>query len=289
VVLQVSERFRSLLLLEALLQVGRFTTILLLWSNGLMRVELILACYAAVPFTVALAGLTLLPKELLRSIRFHQRDLMDLLHYLKWMIPAMMLAAVNERLDIFLIYSFTGAEAAGLYGALLTLALIPDLVAGCLSTMLQPRIVALMASGRYAKTMRHFLTFSLPICAVGFLVSLAIAEPIVTLVLGARYVPALPAFYWLLAGTLFWLAVTPLPMTLVAVLAPRRIVYVTFGQTIIVLAGGLALLPWFGLVGMAQTVFAMRIVIALVLVAAARNMTVAAGIGPAPLAKSAHP
>jgi len=75
----------------------------------------------------------------------------------------------------------------------------------------------------------------------------------------------------------------------VAVLAPRRIVYVTFGQTIIVLAGGLALLPWFGLVGMAQTVFAMRIVIALVLVAAARNMTVAAGIGPAPLAESAHP
>ena len=289
VVLQVSERFRSLVLLEAFLQIGRFITILLLWANDLMRVELILACYAAVPFTVTLAGLTMLPKELFRSISFHRHDLLDLFHYLKWMIPAMMLAALNERLDIFFIYSFTGAEAAGLYGALLTLALIPDLVAACLSTILQPRIVALKASGQFAETMRRFLTFSVPICGLGFLVSLAVAEPIIEAILGARYVPAIPAFEWLLAGTLFWLAITPLPMTLVAVLAPRRIALVTAGQTIIVLVGGLTLVPWLGAIGMAQTVFVMRVIIALVLVAAARNMTVAAPTGSTPLTGSVQP
>lgn len=275
VVLQAGERFRSFLLLEALVQVGRFTAIVLLWANGLMRVDLILVCYAAAPFAVAVAGLGLLPRELLRSTRFHRRDVIDFLQYLKWMIPAMMLAAVNERLDIFLIYSFSGAQAVGLYGAMLTLALIPDIVAGCLSTILQPRIVGLQASGLFARTMRRFLAFSIPLCAVAFLVSLPLAEPVVALVLGERYVPAIPAFRWLFAGTLFWLAVTPLPMTLVAVLAPRRTALVTLGQTVIVLVGGLVLLPWFGLVGMAQAVFAMRVVIALALVAAARNMTAA--------------
>ena len=273
VVLQASERFRSFLLLEALVQIGRFTAVLLLWANDLMRVDLVLACYAAIPFAVALACLTLLPKELLQSVRFHRRDLNDLLHYLKWMIPAMMLAAVTERLDIFLVYSYTGAEAAGLYGALLTLALMPDIVAGCFSTILQPRIVRLQASGLFAQTVRHFLTFSIPICGLAFLVSLALAEPVVAVVLGERYVPAVPAFHWLLAGTLFWLAVTPLPMTLVGILAPRRIVFLTLVQTVILLVGGFTLLPWFGLVGMAQTVFAMRVLIALVLLATARKMT----------------
>jgi O-antigen/teichoic acid export membrane protein len=289
VVLQASERFRSFLLLEALMQIGRFAAILLLWANDFMRVDMVLACYAAVPFAVALAGLPLLPRTLLQSISFQRRDVIDFLHYLKWMMPAMMLAAVNERLDIFLVYSFTGAEAAGLYGALLTLAVTPDIVAGCFSTILQPRIVGLHASGQFAESVRRFLTFSIPLCGLAFLVSLVVAEPIIALVLGERYVPAVPAFHWLLAGMLFWLAVTPLPMTLVAILAPRRIVLVTLGQTIIVVVGGLVLLPWFGLVGMAQAVFTTRVVIGLALVVAARKMTRATPAGTKQLPAAVRP
>ena len=187
----------------------------------------------------------------------------------------MLLAAVNERLDVFFVYSAKGAESAGLYGAVLTLAVVPDILGGCLSTILQPRIVRIRDDGAFALNMRRFLMLSVPVCGAALLAALLLAEPVIPLVLGAKYVPAIPAFQWLLAGTLFWLAVTPLPLTLVAVLAPERIVFVTIGQSCIVLFGGFVMLPALGVLGMAQAMFAMRIVVALAVVAVARGIVTA--------------
>ena len=276
VVLHAAERFRAFLMLEAMVHLGRFAAILALWAAGMMRVDLVLASYAAAPFAVALAGLSLLlPRGLFASPRVHRADLLDLVGFLKWMMPAMMLAAVNERLDVFLVFSFRGAGDAGLYGAVVTLALVPDILAGCLSTLLQPRIVRMHAGGAFARSMLRFLAVSLPVCGLGFLTALLLAEPLLPLLIGARYLPAIPAFLWLLAGTVFWLAVTPLPMTLVAIMAPGRIVLVTIGQSVLVLLGGLVLLPAFGLVGMAAGVFVTRVAVALALVGVARSMVTA--------------
>ncbi|UFN49759.1 oligosaccharide flippase family protein [Roseomonas sp. OT10] len=280
VVLQAQERFRRFVMVEALLQLGRFVSILLLWAAGGMDVARVLAFYAAIPWLAAAAGMLALPRPLLRGWRVRRDDLLDLVHYLKWVVPAMVLAALNERLDIFLVTLFRGPDEAGLYGAMITLALVPDIIAGCLSTLLQPRIVAMQSGGRFPVQLRRFLMASLPVCALGFVVALAVSGPVIGWVLGPRYLPALPAFHWLLAGTLFWLAVTPLPLTLVAVQAPRRLALLTVVQSGIVLAGGLLLLPRLGLVGMAQAVFVMRASVALLVLLLARRM-VAPMVAPA--------
>ncbi len=280
VVQQAHERFRSFVLLEGLAHVLRFGAIAALWATGTMQVDRVLAAYAAAPFAVVAAGAFVLPRALLRSARVRAGDVLDLIHYLKWMVPAMVLAALNERLDVFLVYARLGSNEAGLYGAMLTLALMPDIVAGCLSTILQPRIVGLRESGRFAETTRRFLMVSVPLCAAAFLAALVLAQPVIAVALNPRYEPGVPALSWLLAGTLFWLAVTPLPMTLVALVAPQRIVLVTLGQSVIVLLGGVTLLPWLGLVGMAQTICAMRVAVAVVLLLVARGMT-ARTAGPA--------
>jgi len=272
VVLLVREQFRYFVALESLLQGGRFAAIVVLWATDQIRVELVLACYAAVPLCAALFAFALVRGGLFDSLRTHTSNVLDLLNYLKWMVPAMVLAAVNERLDLFLVYSFKGAASAGSYGFVLTIALIPDIVSGCLSTILQPRIVRIYTGGEYAETIRRFLLVSVPLCALAYLAALTLAEPLISLVFGTRYLDAMPALYWLLAGTLFWLAVTPLPLTLVAIITPQRIVLVTLGQSAIVLLGGVLLLPQFGLVGMAQAIFGMRVAIALAIVIAAHSM-----------------
>jgi O-antigen/teichoic acid export membrane protein len=276
-VLQACERFRTLLLLEGLVPMIRFSGIFILWATGSMEITGVLAVYAAAPFASVMAGVLLMPRALLRPALVQRHDVIHLLQYLKWMMPAMALAAVNERLDVFLVYSHLGADEAGLYGAMITLALMPDIVTGGLSTILQPRIIAIQQSGTFPELTRRFLLIAIPLCGIAFLAAFGLAEPVIALLLGPHYVPAVPAFQWLLAGTLFWLAITPLPMTLIAVLAPHRIVMATAGQSAIVLLGGMTLLPWTGLVGMAQTVFAMRIVIALFLLYAARGAMGAGG------------
>ena len=273
VVLQAQERFLQLVLLEGLLQASRFIAILALWLTGGMTVERVLMSYAGVAFVAGLAGAALLlPRALFASVGVDRADLRDLLAFLKWMVPAMVLAAVNERLDILLVYTFNGADAAGRYGAMLTLALVPDLVAGSLASVVQPRIARMRSEGTYAAGLRLFLRFSLPGAAVCYLVALLLAAPVIPWVLGAGYAPGIPIFLWLLAGTLFWLAVTPLPMTMVAVHAPARIAMVTTGQSVVLLLGSVTLLPLFGPLGMAQAVCAMRICVALALLVLAHRM-----------------
>lgn len=273
VVLQASERFGAFVFMEAMLHVGRFTGILAIWLGGAMRVEAVVGIYAAVALGAALVGVSLLPSGVVPGLRARWGDLVELCGYLKWMVPAMVLAALTERLDVFLVYSKAGSEAAGLYGAAVTLALIPDILAGCLSTFLQPRVARMHATGRLPDAIRRFLRISLPVCSLAFVASLALSVWLIPLLLGGKYALALPAFHWLLAGTLFWLAVTPVPMTAVAVVAPQRIVLVTVMQATLVLVGGLALLPSFGWVGMAQAVCAMRIAVALALVLAACTLS----------------
>jgi O-antigen/teichoic acid export membrane protein len=271
-IMQVQARFRVFLLLEGMTSVLRFLAVVALWASGAIRVDLVLACYAAASFAAAAVGSFLLPAGFLRCRGIRRRDLVEILNYLKWIMPAMLLAAVNERLDVLFVYTFAGAAAAGLYGAALALALIPDILAGCLSTLIQPRIASLYASGDYDVWLRRFLGVSFAVCGLGYGLSLIVAEPFFALALGPKYVEAAPAFHWLLAGTLFWLAVTPLPMTLVAVLAPQRVVLVTLAQSAFVLIGGLLLVPRYGWIGMAQTIFAMRVAVALLLVVAARRI-----------------
>ncbi|MBR0670936.1 lipopolysaccharide biosynthesis protein [Neoroseomonas soli] len=273
VVLQAAERFPALVLLEGALQVSRLLAILLLLAAGAMTVERVLVAYAGAGFLAGLAGAALLlPRALFASAGIDRADVRDLVGFLKWMVPAMVLAAFNERLDILLVYAFKGADAAGRYGAMLTLAVVPDLVAGCLAAIVQPRIARMLAEGSYGETLRRFLTVALPGAVLCFLVALLAGPTVIPLVLGAGYAPGVPAFLWLLAGTLFWLAVTPLPMSLVAVHAPARIALVTIGQTAIIVTGAVALLPPFGPVGMAQAVCAMRVGVALALLVMAHRM-----------------
>jgi O-antigen/teichoic acid export membrane protein len=272
VVLQAGHRFIPYVLVDGTVQTVRFGAILGLWAMGSMELGLILGCYAAAPFLAAAAGAALLPRGIFAAATTDRAAWLELFHFLKWMLPAMLLATFNERLDLLLVFGFAGAEAAGLYGAMLTLALAPDLLAGSLGSILQPRIVRMRDEGTYGTHLRRFLAVSVPACAALFVAALFLAEPVILRLLGPAYAAGAPVFLWLSAGTLAWLAITPLPASLVALLAPRRIAAITLAQSVIVLAGGLVLLPAFGPVGMAQTICGMRIAVALALLLVARRM-----------------
>ncbi|MBW6396485.1 hypothetical protein KPL78_01440 [Roseomonas sp. HJA6] len=273
VVLQASERFTALVLLEGMLQIARLVAVLMLWAGAWITVERVLAAYGAITLAAAVTGAALLlPAGLLRSLEFRRGDILELLVFLRWMVPAMMIGAVNERLDVMLVFASEGADAAGRYGAMAALAMTADIVAGSLSSVIQPRIARMRSDSSYTSNLRMFLVFSIPATTLALLAALLLAAPVVEIVLGAGYVPGVPAFLWLLAGTLFWLAIAPLPLAMVAVHAPSLTVVIALCQTVLVTLVGFALLNVFGIVGMAQGVCVARVGVALLLLAHAQRL-----------------
>jgi O-antigen/teichoic acid export membrane protein len=276
IVLQASQRFVAFVAFEGSLHSMRLAAVVVLWATGTMTVEWAVGSYAAASVLAACGGCLLLPRGLLSRVRTGWSEARELLASIKWMLPGMMVAALNERFDLFLVGAWSGPEATGLYGAVLTLALVPDLVAGCLTSLMQPRIVRLLQDGRFGAVLRIFLMVGVPVCALGLLVAVPLAAPVIGLVLGPAYLAGVPAFLWVLAGTLFWLAVTPLPLTLIAVTAPSGMILLTLLQSALLLLLGMLLLPAFGIVGMAQAVCAARVAVALAALIAATRLAAAA-------------
>jgi len=273
VVLQVQERFPALVLLEGALQVARLVAILVLWAGDLITVERVLAAYTGVALLAALAGgAALLPRGLVGAFAIRRVDVVDLAGALKWLVPGMLLGVLSDRLDVLLVYGFGDGADAGRYGAMVTLALIPDLVAGSLAAILQPRIARMREQGGYGAGLRLFLRISVPGVVLVYGAALLLAAPVIGLLLGPSYVPGVPVLLWLLAGTLFWLAVTPLPLAMVAVHAPKRIAIVALSQSALILLTGLPLFWLWGEVGMAQGVCIMRVGVAMLLFVMARRL-----------------
>lgn len=274
VVLQTQERFRALVLLEGALQIARLAAILILWGNGWITVKAVLAVYIGAALLMAAVGAArLMPRGLFTDFGIRRADLIELLGALKWLVPGMLLGVISDRLDLFLVYTFGGADDAGRYGAMVTLALVPDLIAGSLAAILQPRITRMRNDGSYHTNQRNFLRISIPGVVLSYAMAVAVASPAIGIVLGTSYTAGVPILLWLLAGTLCWLAVTPLPLAMVAVHAPQRLALVALLQSGLIVFAGLPLFWLFGEVGMAQGVCIMRTGVAFTLVAMARRLS----------------
>ena len=176
-----------------------------------------------------------------------------------WTVFGFSLAAGTERLDLFLLGRFRGVQEAGLYGGVLTLALIPDYVAGMLATVLQPRVVRLQERGELLAFNRKVMLAMLPFGLVALVAAVSVGDTIVALTLGPRFAPGVPAFIALVAGSLTWLVLTPVSAMLISMTAPRTNTVLTIVQLVILVGGGVLLIPIYGATGAAVAVAGTRV------------------------------
>jgi O-antigen/teichoic acid export membrane protein len=265
---QAREDFRKLVLLEGGLQAVRALLLgIIVWS-GWLDARTFLAAYAA--SAAIIVFLAWEPRlALLHPDPDSRAETVDALRYLRWTVPAMALAAVVERLDVFLLGALKGSAETGPYGAILPLVMIPEVVAGFAMTVLQPRIPVYAAEGRLLAFWRSVTLLTLPLCLCGFLIVLVFADAIVAATVGPAYAAAAPALVILSAGTLVWLAVAPVAQGFIVMLHPRATLLLCLAQAIGSLTLALALIPPFGLVGAAVSAASVKIAVALALCVAA--------------------
>ena len=271
--LQADETYRRFLRLEGLWQASRFISIAVLAAFGHMSGHTAVAAYVGSSAFAALLGAAALPRGVLVPFTVTRADLTLVINYVKWIVPAIGFVAVSERLDVFLVKYFGGTAAAGLFGGVLSLALIPDALSGFLATTLQPRVTRLYRDGSFNPFLNWFTKIALPVCIAATVLTVLLGPSIVVFVLGPTYASVTSSFVVMTIATLVWLALTPLPLALVALVQPTLMFKITLASGIAGTLMRIILIPWLGIFGAALALLILRVVLGIYLVLVARRMS----------------
>jgi len=259
---QSREVFHRYVLVEAVLQVGRFVTVGALVLGNVLTATTAVTVYVSVSYGVFLVSLTMLPGRIFRAaFREARRELVDVFHYSKWMVLALSVAALYERLDVFFLGMFHGPAAVGVYSAAFAIAILPDLGVTVVMTVIHPRVVDLYMKGEIRGFQSFYFRWAVPTGLAAGAVALTVGGYVIRLAFTDVFAGAIPVFRVLVTGTLFWFLISPLPMSLLALVVPKRILMVTSTQLLLMVAGGLVLIPAFGPMGAAALLASARLVI----------------------------
>ncbi len=259
---QATEQFDRFIMFEGLFQASRFLVTLILAATQSLSVIAILVTYAVTGLCATLLAATRLPKSLFTLRAIPGPVIREAAQFFGWMVFAFGLAAGTERLDLFLLGRFKGAQDVGLYGGVLTLAVIPDFIGGLLVTVLQPRVIRLQESGGLLAFTRKLTLGLIPLGLIAAGVVAFAADPIIALALGPRFAPGATAFVVLAFASIAWLVLTPVPAMLISMTAPRTATVLTVAQLAILLGGAVFLIPTYGATGAAVLVAGTRLIIA---------------------------
>jgi O-antigen/teichoic acid export membrane protein len=209
---QIRGAFRENAASIALAGAVRTVAVVGLWGCG--RLTLRTAVGSMILMNVAQFGIclfALLP--MLRSLpwgcwdRRHPRELVS---YTKYLVVWVVAGTIHPRADTLLLTHFTlDNRVLGFYSAAAQLGLVVPMLTQSINLVLLPRISAQRSAGEMRGTLRHCCRAALVILALLVPVEMA-AQPIVRLVFGSHYGPAVPLFRILLLAAAAELALNPL-------------------------------------------------------------------------------
>jgi len=269
---QVSGRFRSFLIVDAVWQLGRAAGIAALFALRVLTARTSVELYVTMPFIAFAAAILLLPSDVLKPAFPSPSKAAQIFHYGKWMTAATTMTALYERLDIFLLTWLRGRPIAGIYAGALALAMIPDFLNSCIQTVLGPKVAPAQADGQFPQLQRHYLAIAIPLGAIAAIVAVVAAGPILRTILSAQFAGSITPFRILILSTIFNVVFTPLPMALLSFVAPRKMTLLTAVGLALVAGGGVAVIPRFGASGAAAVMLAVRTIVGIAVIAMARQL-----------------
>jgi O-antigen/teichoic acid export membrane protein len=263
---QVSERFRSFMVVDAIWQLGRAGAVGVFFFLRILNAATAVELYASLPYIAFGAALLVLPNDVLLPRFPSGAKTVQIFHYGKWIAAATTMTAVYERLDVFLLTWLRGRAEVGPYAGALALAMVPDFLNSCIQTVLGPKVAPAAVAGKFRLLQRQYLSVAIPLGAVAAAGALVLGGPVIRFVLSAKFVGSVELFKILVVSTLFSVVFTPLPTALVSFVAPRKMTVITGVGLVLVAGGGLLLIPRFGAMGAAVVILVVRVIVGIAVV-----------------------
>lgn len=182
-----------------------------------------------------------------------------ILRYGGWLWVANSCAILAAQLDLLLLQRWRGAAIAGVYALAVNLATKADLVNSSLYTVLLPAASSLAGPDAVRRYVRRSMARG-GIVALGLLVLLPLAGPLITLVYGPAYAPSADLFRLLLLIVIFDLFATPLLLLIYHTDQPKLLAAGDALRVLAVLLLGAWLIPGIGATGAVVARFGARLV-----------------------------
>jgi len=258
---QVSQQFNRFLAVDAVWQLGRVAVVVILMLLHRLTAPTGIALYVIAPYVAFLAAFPLLPRDVRQLAPPHDRHVAGILKYSGWIVVGLAMAALSERLDVFVLARYRSDLEVGIYGGAVFLASIPDFLDGILQTVLAPKVAPAYADGTFNRLQLRYLRYAIPGGILAAAIAIALGNWGIHHFFNASYAGAIPAFRILIIGTLFNLVFTPMPAALVNFIAPKRMVIFTAIGLATVAIGSLLSIPHYGSVGAAIAMLGARVVV----------------------------
>jgi O-antigen/teichoic acid export membrane protein len=145
---------------------------------------------------------------------------------LRWSAPILASIGVSSlvsRLDVFLLALRSDPTQLGLYGAALMIATIPEFLGLYLAPVFLPRILPACKAGAFRPFFRRFQLLAYGVAGALLALGLLAGKPVLSLLLPARYAPAIQLVQILIPGTLA--AATFFPLTLNFLMLTRPLTF----------------------------------------------------------------
>lgn len=262
---QARQQFPVFLALESGLQVARVGIIGAAVLADRLSAETVVGAYAAATLAMAAVAALATDRERRRLLRIDGAKLGATWRYIAWVIPAMMVSALAERLDLVLLTVLRGPAESGYYGALLPLLLVPEVVAGFATTVLQPTIAAIRGADALLRFWRDLSLLTIPGAALAWFALSLGPETLVELTIGPAYRDAGPALLLLAGGVMTWVGLAPVPLTYVVMRFPKGTLAISLMQVTLMGSLSAVLIPQQGAMGAAMAFFAVRVTTSVVL------------------------
>ncbi len=173
-----------------------------------------------------------------------------LLSFSKWMGVSAIFSILSIQLDLLLLNWWVEPQIVGYYALALNLYFKVDIVNQSVHSALFPVAAVLSSKKAYAKYIRQSLLRSL-LLAIFIILILPFARPVVIVIYGIAYSPAVDIFYFLMVTMVFELFFTPLILLIYPMNLPRVAAMSDVLRVVSLFAMGSLLIPVWGIYGAA--------------------------------------
>ena len=260
---QAEQRFTRWAFQEAATGFIRLAWVIPVLLIGGLGERSLLAGYGIAAGAIAVIGALAMPREVWRAPKPDPEMRRDIFLFTQWVVLACFATSLSQRLDVFLLAGYGAPPATlGHYNAALNLALVGELAIMTLFHVLLPKASALTDPTEWLIFLKRHQRRA--VAAGILLLPLAGAGGwVVALVFGQDYAEAGPYFGALLIGTAFVLSSAPAGAVLYSAGHSRVVAILELVKLACILLAGLAAVPFYGPMGMAITVAAVRGLVAI--------------------------
>jgi O-antigen/teichoic acid export membrane protein len=182
----------------------------------------------------------------IKFIHWNQQILKQLLNFSSWLGINQVISTTSGRIDILLLNRLAGATDAGIYGTASLMARVFAIVTNSILAVFAPRIIQLKQSHHQKKFLLK-ITLLVFVIWIGMAGIAIIAKPLILIIFGAQYLPAIKPFYLLLTAMAGLVASVPILLPIIYILKQPKIISFLSGiQLLIILIGSLILIPKYG-------------------------------------------